>query len=549
VGFYAELDPNSSFAQGRIRDAISTDPQPDEAGLIAYLDQGHPLVDFTETTRDVVTGNEAIVGGSSLKSDNTWVWRNDLSFYVRKYHLKLPEAFLDHVRALDFTMPEKNREQIIERAREYFARSRGLTRQLYFVVLKLRLARRNQRPVFSSGVRGRQVPASIATVSVWSSAPLAGDFGRVSESPRTHRSCAALRFRVEQCSHTGQEAVVVEPGSLAASAAKSLAQQLARKTGMNRLRRRLRLGRDAPEVRAALVAIVRDGVSEAANALFSEPEEREHFTQLLFERDQEAWPLVNGSFPGDLVAEVRVWVAWTLSPPDEDGLVPAIDVDHLYIEPICAAIMKHLQHWALRSGGSPVTPIWQAFLSESDPPPNRVDTQVEANAGIPIAVHAFASSLDLHIADTEYDFGPDDFSIGDGEIGVGTRTVGMSVECLADGAVIISGMRAVILERRGPLPTEFARQRLAVMDVRPLLIDLDSPNPVARPAAQSPGFPFKVTSDDPEYFHITARTERDFVIWKLAVDWIYKGRNGTLVVGHKGRPFKVTPDTPLPLST
>ncbi|MFB9661294.1 hypothetical protein ACFQS3_01090 [Glycomyces mayteni] len=122
VGFFAELDPNSSFSQGSIHDVVSETAQPDEGLIAEYLEHGHPLVDFTETTQDVIDGRGEIIGGSSLASDNTWIWRIDLPHYVRKYHLRLPAAFVDHVRAQGFSVPPRDREQLIARAQEYFRR-------------------------------------------------------------------------------------------------------------------------------------------------------------------------------------------------------------------------------------------------------------------------------------------------------------------------------------------------------------------------------------------------------------------------------------------
>jgi hypothetical protein len=122
VGFYEELDAGSSFSQGSIHEVRSDAAQPEEDLLAGYLDQGHPLIDFTETTRDVVDGVERIIGGSSLRSDNIWTWRIDLSYYVRKYHLKLPTEFVDHVRSRGFMAPEKDRSLLIQRAQEYFSR-------------------------------------------------------------------------------------------------------------------------------------------------------------------------------------------------------------------------------------------------------------------------------------------------------------------------------------------------------------------------------------------------------------------------------------------
>jgi tetratricopeptide (TPR) repeat protein len=161
---------------------------------------------------------------------------------------------------------------------------------------------------------------------------------------------------------------VVEPGSLAAQAAKSLAQQLLSGAGARRTRRRLRQGKDAPELRTALITVVKDAVDDAAGMLFAGDEERESFRRALIDADKVAWPLVNGTSPGDLVAEVRAWVAPLLAPPDEEDRFPTVPVDHPYVEAVSTSIMRRLQHWALRSGGSPVTAMWQAFLAAADVP-------------------------------------------------------------------------------------------------------------------------------------------------------------------------------------
>lgn len=125
VGFYEELDPGSSFSQGSIHSVVSDSAQPDEDLIIAYLEQGHPLIDFTETTEDVIDGKWQVIGGSSLRSDNSWTWRIDLSYYVEKYHLRLPGDFIEHMRSLRFSVPERDRAQLIQRAQEYVARGKG----------------------------------------------------------------------------------------------------------------------------------------------------------------------------------------------------------------------------------------------------------------------------------------------------------------------------------------------------------------------------------------------------------------------------------------
>lgn len=160
--------------------------------------------------------------------------------------------------------------------------------------------------------------------------------------------------------------MLIEFGAVAEPAAKILAQQLVRGVVTRRGRDRLRVGEDAPARRKALVAVVEDGVGDAAGDLFDDDEERESFRRALLDQDRAVWPLVNGTGPSDLVGEVRGWVAPLLAEVDEAGRVPTVRADHPYVETLVASVLGRLEHWALRSGGSPLTPMWQAFVAEAE---------------------------------------------------------------------------------------------------------------------------------------------------------------------------------------
>lgn len=104
VGFYEELGPVAHYT-GKMREALQNKATPDEQKVVNYLNSGYILLDVPETTADVITGRERIVGAPSLMSDGTWVWRLDLAYYVAHYHLKLPAEFLDHLYRRQFLVP------------------------------------------------------------------------------------------------------------------------------------------------------------------------------------------------------------------------------------------------------------------------------------------------------------------------------------------------------------------------------------------------------------------------------------------------------------
>jgi len=107
LGFYDELDDGSGRPNGLIRDAVRPVGEPDEVDLVAYLDSGHVLLDVMESGRDVITGSahRHSPGCSSLRTDGTWMWRQDFPHYVETHHVSLPDAFIEHVRGLGYQMP------------------------------------------------------------------------------------------------------------------------------------------------------------------------------------------------------------------------------------------------------------------------------------------------------------------------------------------------------------------------------------------------------------------------------------------------------------
>lgn len=107
LGFYDELDGRPGRPNGSIRDAVQPVGEPDEAELVAYLDAGHVLIDVMEAGHDVVTGDahRHSLGCSSLVTDGTWLWRLDFPHYVETHHVRLPEAFVEHVRDLNHRIP------------------------------------------------------------------------------------------------------------------------------------------------------------------------------------------------------------------------------------------------------------------------------------------------------------------------------------------------------------------------------------------------------------------------------------------------------------
>ncbi|HEY5989046.1 MAG TPA: hypothetical protein VIV12_22105, partial [Streptosporangiaceae bacterium] len=94
---------------------------------------------------------------------------------------------------------------------------------------------------------------------------------------------------------------------------------------------------------------------------------------------------------------------------------------------------------------------------------------------------------------------------------------------------------------------------------RKFLVNLDEEVPQAVPEGPArsrasimdayhvgtPDFPYTVSPHDPENFQVMAYTDRNDVLWRLALDWVCGGKNGTAIIDNNGQPFRVAqPEAP-----
>ncbi|MGW4545355.1 hypothetical protein ACWEN4_03135 [Streptomyces violaceorubidus] len=50
----------------------------------------------------------------SLLTDGVWLWRDDLAYYVDRYHLALPGDFVAYVGELGYSPPEVPESRLVE---------------------------------------------------------------------------------------------------------------------------------------------------------------------------------------------------------------------------------------------------------------------------------------------------------------------------------------------------------------------------------------------------------------------------------------------------
>lgn len=113
LGFFKEFEVGKNDASDRsMIDVLRVAPGWREDEVVSYLESGIPLVDIMESTVNALGGAAHIRGGSSIMTDGTWVWRLDLAYYVRNYHLQLDEDFLMHASGAGFRIKEPDRETL-----------------------------------------------------------------------------------------------------------------------------------------------------------------------------------------------------------------------------------------------------------------------------------------------------------------------------------------------------------------------------------------------------------------------------------------------------
>ncbi|MEU0985674.1 hypothetical protein [Streptomyces sp. NPDC005953] len=115
VGFFKEMVAGeSSFYRESVSIAVdgTTIYSPDD--VIGYLDSGYPIIDVMEGTVDIIGGIFRVPGGSSVLSDGEFVWRMDLTSYVRHHKISLPMDFLEIMTKNNFTVPRVTQDDLIE---------------------------------------------------------------------------------------------------------------------------------------------------------------------------------------------------------------------------------------------------------------------------------------------------------------------------------------------------------------------------------------------------------------------------------------------------
>ena len=103
IGFFFELPVEEQ------RNAISSlrndEAHAREDEIIQYLNSGVDAGVAMLVEQDYLQEPPAILGGTMLKSDGEWVWPVSLAYFVREYHISLPQEFIDRMESRNWHVP------------------------------------------------------------------------------------------------------------------------------------------------------------------------------------------------------------------------------------------------------------------------------------------------------------------------------------------------------------------------------------------------------------------------------------------------------------
>ncbi|MEH1014099.1 hypothetical protein V6U90_13435 [Micromonospora sp. CPCC 206060] len=98
VGFYKSAEDVSAAAGST---QYSWEPM-----AVRYLEQGMTVLVSPGWVHDLLGRQAKIICQYSTLTDGKWIWPSDLVYYLRTYHVVLPDEFLAHMASHGWVVPE-----------------------------------------------------------------------------------------------------------------------------------------------------------------------------------------------------------------------------------------------------------------------------------------------------------------------------------------------------------------------------------------------------------------------------------------------------------
>ncbi len=106
VGFYFEMQ--DSVRKAELVSLMQASPHSSESRILKYLQTGNEAGAVMVIEHDVLVDPPECLGEVLLLSDGEWVWPRSLIHYVQRYHIRLPQEFLDTMAANGWGVPKSD---------------------------------------------------------------------------------------------------------------------------------------------------------------------------------------------------------------------------------------------------------------------------------------------------------------------------------------------------------------------------------------------------------------------------------------------------------
>ena len=104
VGFYSDL-PHGLPSEPTLRNAVSDSAVEEEREMVNYLSAGALFIACPGVVHDILSDSDVVIGSPDILTDGVWAWPRDLAYYVGRYHVRLPAAFVEHARRNRWSIP------------------------------------------------------------------------------------------------------------------------------------------------------------------------------------------------------------------------------------------------------------------------------------------------------------------------------------------------------------------------------------------------------------------------------------------------------------
>ena len=113
AGMFREFSGGDESA-GSIADVVGALDEALVSRVVGYLEHGNLYVGTPGLSDDVLDSEHKRVASPHIMTDGVWAWRNELPYYVRKYHVAAPTAFVEHMRANERRCPVLRRDELLQ---------------------------------------------------------------------------------------------------------------------------------------------------------------------------------------------------------------------------------------------------------------------------------------------------------------------------------------------------------------------------------------------------------------------------------------------------